>query len=144
VVEATKERGEEGKETHVGDALKVSRDAQNPVVDTLNDLGDTSLDSGEFSKVGDVLSSLSDDDTGLLGRDESSKGEVLALLSVLSSLSGLVVVSVGLGGILTSGLAGGRVLGKGGGGCRGEREEKETKKEERLVSGGGHEGEARI
>ena len=104
--------------THPGDSLEVSADGEDSVVDALDDLGHSGLDAGELSEVGDVLSSLSDDNPGLLGGHERAEGEVL---TVLSSLLAVRVLLGTVSGILTAGLADSGVLGKGGSSCRHRR-----------------------
>jgi len=67
------------------DTLNFSRDGEDSVLNTSYDLGDTSLDTGSVSDVGDGSSSFTDDDTGFLGRDESSEGKRV-LLAVVDSV----------------------------------------------------------
>lgn len=45
---------------------------------TGNDLGDTSLDAGQLTDAGDGGAGFADDDSGLLGADESAERELMA------------------------------------------------------------------
>lgn len=65
----------------LGDSLTSAGDGEDTVVNTLNDLGDTGLDASLIAKVGNVLASLSNDDTSLLGGDNGTEGQLS--LSVL-------------------------------------------------------------
>ena len=76
-------------------------------MDTLDDLGDTGLDTGLITKIGDVLAGLADDDAGLLGGDEGTEGQgsvgietfdflVLEIVLVLGLEQGVVAGVVGL------------------------------------------------
>jgi hypothetical protein len=51
-------------------------DGEDAVVDALDDLADAGLDARLVPQVGDILSALADDDAGLLGGDDSAKGEL--------------------------------------------------------------------
>lgn len=101
-----------------GDTLEGTSDGKDTVMHTGHDLGNASFDSGLVTEVGDVLSSLANDDTSLLGGDNGAKGEssssVLLVgadsLLLLLAVVVLVVVHVELlerlveGGILASGV----------------------------------------
>jgi hypothetical protein len=45
-------------DTHVGNVLDASRDAEDAVVDAGDDLADAGLDAGQVTEVGDVLAGL--------------------------------------------------------------------------------------
>ena len=84
----------------LGDACKSTAHAEDTVVDAGDDLGDTGLDAGLFAELGNVGTALANDDTGLLGADESTDGE------------GRVGVDIGGGNTVSSSVGG------GGGGSR--------------------------
>lgn len=67
-------------------------DGQDTIVDTLHDLGDTSLDAGLVAQLCHVLATLADDDAGLFGGDDGAEGELR-----------LGVLLVGAGGRLAVG-----------------------------------------
>ena len=58
------------------DGITATGDGKDSVVDTLNNLADASLDARVIAKVGDVLATLADDDTGFLGRHNGSESEL--------------------------------------------------------------------
>ena len=71
---------------YLGNSLDSTSDGEDTVVDTLDHLGDASLDTGLIAEIGNVLASLADNDTSLLGRDEGTKGQGssgIVLLTVL-------------------------------------------------------------
>lgn len=60
----------------LGDGLASTRDGKDAVVNTLDDLRDAGLDASLIAEVGNVLASLSDDDTSLLGGDNGAEGQL--------------------------------------------------------------------
>lgn len=68
----------------LGDGIATTRDGQDAVVDTLDDLGDTGLDASLIAKVGNVLASLADDNTSLLGGDDGTESELLLGVLLIS------------------------------------------------------------
>lgn len=73
------------------DSVATASDGQNTVVNTLNDFANTGLDTCLISKIGDVLATLANNDTGFLGRDNCTKGE-LGLSVLLFRLRGRLAV----------------------------------------------------
>jgi hypothetical protein len=57
------------------DTFDFSRDREDSVLNTLDNLGDTSLDATGVSDLGNGGTGFTDDNTGFLGRDEGSDGE---------------------------------------------------------------------
>jgi hypothetical protein len=68
---------QESRDLGVGgsDSLDFTGDREDSVLNTLDDLGDTSLDTSGISDLGDSRTGLTDNDTGFLGRDESTDSE---------------------------------------------------------------------
>jgi hypothetical protein len=64
-------RGEQVR-THLGDILDVSGNAQNPVLNTLNDLADSGFDFVFIPDTSNGLALLTDNDTSFLGANEST------------------------------------------------------------------------
>ena len=88
----------------LGDTLDRAGHGQDSVMYTGDDLADAGLDAGLIAKVGDVLAGLADDDAGLLGGDDGTKGQLrLGVLVVGLGRTG----SVGAGAQLTG--RGGRI-----------------------------------
>ena len=75
----------------LGNGIASSGDGEDTVVNTLNDLGDTGLDASLITEVGNILASLSNDNAGLLGGDNSTEGQ-LSLSVLLLSLWGWLSV----------------------------------------------------
>lgn len=75
----------------LGDGIATSGDGEDTVVDTLNNLGDTGLDASLITEVGNILASLSNDNTSLLGGDNGAEGQ-LSLSVLLLSLWGWLSV----------------------------------------------------
>lgn len=77
-------------------------DGQNAVVNALHDLAHASLDSGLVAQLGDILATLSDDDAGFFGGNNSAQSQLgLGILLVsprrrfpIGSESGLAVVEL--------------------------------------------------
>lgn len=69
------------------DTFDFSRDGQDSVLNTSDDLGNTSLDTGSVSDLSNGGSAFTDDDTGFLGRYECSEGERV------------IVIVLGVGGL---------------------------------------------
>lgn len=59
-----------------GDARKCTGDCQDTVVNALNDLGNTSLDSSLIPQIRNVLACFANDDASFSGGDNSSKGQL--------------------------------------------------------------------
>lgn len=72
------------------DSLDLARNREHPVLDALHDFGNTGLDTGSVSDVGNGRTGFTDDDTGLLGRDERSDGQgvLLGMTGVESGILG--------------------------------------------------------
>jgi hypothetical protein len=77
------------------DTFDLTRDGEDSVLNTSDDLGDTSLDTGRSSDLSDGGTSFTDDDTGFLGRDKRSDGQGVLLVGVTSIEGGILG---GLGG----------------------------------------------
>jgi hypothetical protein len=60
----------------LGDAREATSDGQDAVVDALNNLADAGAHTSLIAQVSDVLARLADDDSGLLGRDNGTQGEL--------------------------------------------------------------------
>ena len=75
----------------LGNSITSSRDGENTVVDTLDNLGDTGLDTSLITEVGNILATLSNDNAGLLGGDNGAEGQ-LSLSILLLSLWGWLSV----------------------------------------------------
>jgi len=72
-------------------------------MNSLDNLGDTSLDAGLVSKISNVLASLANDDSGLLGGDEGTEGQGgvgIGSLAILDEV--VIIVVVTLGGVFVS------------------------------------------
>lgn len=69
------------------DTFDFSRDGQDSVLNTSDDLGNTSLDTGSVSDLSNGGSAFTDNDTGFLGGDECSEGERV------------IVIVLGVGGL---------------------------------------------
>jgi hypothetical protein len=61
--------------THLGDTFDGSTDCEHPLVNARDDLADAGFHAGLFTKISDVLASLSDDYACILGTDEGTKSE---------------------------------------------------------------------
>lgn len=70
--------GESGSDT-----FDLSRDGENSILNTSDDLGNTSLYTSSVSDLSNGSSAFTDDDTGFFGRDESSEGEGMFLAVVV-------------------------------------------------------------
>lgn len=86
------------------DGLASAGDGEDPVVNTLDNLADASLHTSLVSEISDVLASLANDHTGLLGGNDGTKGKLglgVLLFSAGSRLaigteSGLSVIDLEL------------------------------------------------
>lgn len=58
------------------DGVAATRDSQDTVVNALNNFADASFDASFVTEVCDVLATLSNNDTGFLGRNDGSKGKL--------------------------------------------------------------------
>lgn len=69
---------ESARDNGVGtrDGVAAASDGQDTVVDTLDHLADAGLDTSFVAKISDVLASLANNDTGLLGRDNGAEGKL--------------------------------------------------------------------
>ena len=103
------------------DSIASTGDGEDTVVDTLDNLADTSLDASLIAEVSNVLASLSDNDTSLLGGDNGAEGQLslgVLLLSLWGWLSiwaktlavGTDVQALHVIGNIIANLNGGRVL----------------------------------
>lgn len=63
-----------------GDLLSITRSAEDTVLDAWNDLGDAGFDARGVSDVRDCGSAFADDDTGFLGADERTEGELMLVV----------------------------------------------------------------
>lgn len=80
---------------YLGNTFDGASDGQDTIVDTLDNLGDTSLDAGLIAEISNVLTGLANDDTSLLGRDEGTERQgscSIVLLALLVLMIVLVVV----------------------------------------------------
>lgn len=66
-------------------------DGQNSIVYTLDHLGDASFDASLVAQFGDVLATLSDDDTGLFGRHNGAQGQLGLGIFFVGARCGLAV-----------------------------------------------------
>lgn len=57
-------------------SVATAGDGQNTVMNTLHNFADAGLDASLVSKIGNVLAALANNDTGFLGRDNRTKGEL--------------------------------------------------------------------
>jgi len=58
------------------DSIAATSNGQDAIVNALHDFADAGLDASLLAQIGDVLSALSDDDTGLLGWDERAQSQL--------------------------------------------------------------------
>ena len=64
-----------GEGTDLCDRIYVACDCQNALVNTWDDLADARLDACLVAEVGDVFTTLSDDDASIFRGDEGTEGE---------------------------------------------------------------------
>jgi hypothetical protein len=75
----------------LGDSFAATSDGQDAVVNTLDDLADTGLDTSLVSQFGDILASLANNDTGLLRGDDGTKGQLRLGVLLVGSLDHVAV-----------------------------------------------------
>jgi hypothetical protein len=59
-----------------GDGLASASNGQDTVMDTLDNLANTSFDASFIAQIGDVLATFANDDAGLLGRHNGSQSQL--------------------------------------------------------------------
>lgn len=74
-----------------GNGVATSGDGEDAVMDSLDDLGDASLDAGLVAEISDILAALANNDTGLLGRDNGAEGELGLGVLLIRLRGGLAV-----------------------------------------------------
>jgi len=61
--------------TYFSNAFDRPSDSKNPFVDTRDDLANTSFDTSLLAQISDVLPCFSDDNTSILGANESAESQ---------------------------------------------------------------------
>lgn len=90
------------------DGVQTAEDGQDTVMDTGNDLADTSTNASLVAQVCDVLASLANDDACFLRGDDGSQGELGNGIVVVGAGRGVVGIEAAkrLGDIVEGGIMG--------------------------------------
>jgi len=78
----------------LGDTTHGTIDGKNTVMDTWNDLGNTSAHTSLIAQIGHVLAAFSNDNASLFGRDDSAQGELLGGVLLLGTSAYVTVINV--------------------------------------------------